>query len=73
MNKQYYLNHSKIDVLFKQTKEDFVVTEIPLYEFSGEGEHLIIKFRKKSWPRGMRNKFFQNNWDVKPEILVMQV
>ncbi|WP_419770201.1 MAG: tRNA pseudouridine(13) synthase TruD [Candidatus Marinarcus sp.] len=47
MNKQYYLNHSKIDVLFKQTKEDFVVTEIPLYEFSGEGEHLIIKFRKK--------------------------
>ena len=47
MNKQFYLNHSKIDVIFKQTKDDFVVTEIPLYEFSGEGEHLIIKFRKK--------------------------
>lgn len=44
---QRYLNHSKIDVLFKQTKEDFVVTEIPLYEFSGEGEHLILKLRKK--------------------------
>lgn len=44
---QRYLNHSKIDVLFKQNREDFVVTEIPLYEFSGEGEHLIIKFRKK--------------------------
>lgn len=44
---QRYLNHSKIDVLFKQNKDDFVVTEIPLYEFSGEGEHLIIKFRKK--------------------------
>ncbi|XPV67607.1 MAG: tRNA pseudouridine(13) synthase TruD [Halarcobacter sp.] len=46
-NLQKYLTHSKIDVLFKQTKDDFVVTEIPLYEFSGEGEHIIIKFRKK--------------------------
>lgn len=44
---QRYLNHSKIDVLFKQNKDDFVVTEIPLYEFSNEGEHVIIKFRKK--------------------------
>ncbi len=44
---QRYLNHSKIDVLFKRNRDDFVVTEIPLYEFSGEGEHLIIKFRKK--------------------------
>jgi len=44
---QRYLNHSKIDVVFKQSKEDFVVTEVPLYEFSGEGEHLILKIRKK--------------------------
>ena len=47
MNKQFFLNHSKIDVLFKQNRDDFVVTEIPLYEFSGEGEHLILKIRKK--------------------------
>ncbi len=47
IKKQFYLNHSKIDVMFKQSKDDFVVTEIPLYEFSGEGEHLVIKFRKK--------------------------
>lgn len=47
MNKQFFLNHSKIDVVFKQNKDDFVVTEIPLYEFSGEGEHLILKLRKK--------------------------
>ena len=46
-NLQRYLTHSKIDVLFKQTKDDFVVTEEPLYEFSGEGEHLILKIRKK--------------------------
>ena len=47
MTKQYYLNHSQIDVYFKQSKEDFVVTEIPLYEFTGEGEHVILKIRKK--------------------------
>ena len=46
-NLQYYLNHSKIDVVFKQNKDDFVVTEIPLYEFTGEGEHIIVKLRKK--------------------------
>ena len=45
-NNQHYLSHSSIDVYFKQSKEDFVVTEIPLYEFTGDGEHLIIKFRK---------------------------
>ena len=44
---QRYLNHSRIDVVFKQNKDDFVVTEIPLYEFSGEGEHLVLKIRKK--------------------------
>ncbi len=44
---QRYLNHSKIDVIFKQNKDDFVVTEVPLYDFSGEGEHLILKIRKK--------------------------
>jgi len=44
---QRYLSHSKIDVLFKQNRDDFVVTEIPLYEFSGEGEHIVVKFRKK--------------------------
>ncbi|MEA1913867.1 MAG: tRNA pseudouridine(13) synthase TruD [Campylobacterota bacterium] len=44
---QYFLNHSSMDVYFKQSKDDFVVTEVPLYEFSGEGEHLIVKLRKK--------------------------
>jgi len=47
MKKQYYLNHSQIDVYFKQSKDDFVVTELPLYEFTGEGEHIILKIRKK--------------------------
>ncbi|QKF73675.1 tRNA pseudouridine 13 synthase [Aliarcobacter faecis] len=47
MKLQRYLNHSSIDVVFKQSKDDFVVNEVPLYEFSGEGEHLILKLRKK--------------------------
>lgn len=44
---QRYLNHSKIDVYFKQSKDDFVVTEVPLYDFNANGEHLILKIRKK--------------------------
>ncbi len=43
----YPLSHSPVHFHFKQTPSDFVVTEIPLYEFSGDGEHLILKIRKK--------------------------
>ena len=45
--KQFFLNHSPIDVYFRQSKDDFVVTEIPLYEFSGQGEHMVLTMRKK--------------------------
>lgn len=45
--RQFFLNHSKIDVHFKQSKDDFVVTEVPLYECSGEGEHIVLTLRKK--------------------------
>jgi len=48
MDRFYSLNHSSIDFHFKQTPRDFVVEEIPLYEFSGEGEHLVLFVRKKS-------------------------
>ena len=48
MDRFYSLNHSSIDFVFKQTPRDFVVEEIPLYEFSGEGEHLVLFVRKKS-------------------------
>ncbi len=47
MNRLFYLNHASIDVHFSKNSKDFVVTEVPLYEFSGEGEHLILKVRKK--------------------------
>ncbi|WP_373070828.1 tRNA pseudouridine(13) synthase TruD [Sulfurimonas sp.] len=48
MDRFYSLNHASIDFHFKQSPRDFVVDEIPLYEFSGEGEHLILHVRKKN-------------------------
>lgn len=37
----------KNNFLFRKNSQNFVVNEIPLYEFSGEGEHLVVKVRKK--------------------------
>lgn len=34
--------------MFIKRPENFVVVEIPLYKFSGNGEHLILKVRKKN-------------------------
>jgi tRNA pseudouridine13 synthase len=44
----YFLSHSPIDFYFRQHPNDFVVTEIPLYEYSGVGEHIILRVRKKN-------------------------
>jgi len=35
------------DFLFKPSSRDFSVEEVSLYEFIGEGEHLVVKLRKK--------------------------
>jgi tRNA pseudouridine13 synthase len=35
------------DFVFNSSPRDFTVEEIPLYDFSGEGEHLVVKIRKK--------------------------
>jgi len=37
----------KNNFIFNPTSRDFIVDEIPLYEFTGEGEHLILHVRKK--------------------------
>ncbi len=37
----------KNDFVFNPTSRDFIVDEIPLYNFSGEGEHLVVHIRKK--------------------------
>ncbi|NOX16289.1 MAG: tRNA pseudouridine(13) synthase TruD [Epsilonproteobacteria bacterium] len=47
MKRLFYLKHSPINVLFTKNSSDFIVNELPLYEFSGEGEHLILHVRKK--------------------------
>lgn len=47
MDRFYSLTHAPIDFHFKQSIRDFVVDEIPLYPFTGQGEHLILHVRKK--------------------------
>lgn len=47
MDRFYSLSHASIPFHFKQGVRDFVVEEIPLYPFSGEGEHLVLQIRKK--------------------------
>ncbi len=37
----------KNDFVFNPTSRDFIVDEIPLYNFSGDGEHLVVHIRKK--------------------------
>ena len=41
------LTHSQINAYFSKNSEDFVVREVPLYDFSGSGEHLILNITKK--------------------------
>ncbi|QKG29456.1 tRNA pseudouridine(13) synthase TruD [Campylobacter sp. RM16187] len=43
----YALAHTPINAYFSKNSDDFVVREIPLYEFSGDGEHLIVEISKK--------------------------
>jgi len=47
LSRSYFLTHAPIDFHFSQNARDFVVEEVPLYDFSGEGEHMVIKVRKK--------------------------
>lgn len=47
-NRTFFLTHSSVECLFSHTVNDFFVEEVPLYDFTREGEHLIIKVRKKS-------------------------
>ena len=47
MKRQFFLTHSPINAVFTKNSSDFVVNEIPLDPFSGEGEHLVLHIRKK--------------------------
>ena len=48
MDRLYAYSHAPIPFYFKQSPRDFVVDEIPMYDFSGEGEHLVYHVRKKN-------------------------
>jgi tRNA pseudouridine13 synthase len=48
MDRFYALSHAPIPFHFRQSARDFVVDEIPLYPFTGQGEHLILHVRKKN-------------------------
>lgn len=47
-NLVFAYTHSEINAHFNKDSRDFIVREVPLYEFSGSGEHLIIHLQKKS-------------------------
>ena len=45
--KLIYPVNVKNEFVFNSSARDFTVEEIPLYEFTGEGEHLVLQVRKK--------------------------
>ena len=44
----YGKSYPPLKFVFSHSPRDFVVEELPLYDFSGEGEHVILKLRKKN-------------------------
>ncbi len=65
MDYSYAFTHSKIDFHFRQSQRDFVVEEIPLYPFSREGVHLVLKVRKKALTTFELIKFFSSYFKIK--------
>jgi tRNA pseudouridine13 synthase len=65
MNRHYYLQHSPIEFHFRQSARDFVVDEIPLYPFSGEGEHLVLHVRKKNLTTWQMLEIFAKHLNIK--------
>lgn len=57
--------HSPINAHFSKNSSDFVVRENPLYEFSGEGEHLIIQIQKKDLSTNEALRIFSEQSGVK--------
>jgi len=49
---------------FNASPRDFSVEEVPLYEFSGEGEHIVLKVRKKSLTTWQMIDIFSNSLGI---------
>lgn len=60
-----YLNHAPINFYFAKSPKTFCVEEIPLYRFSGSGEHLILKIRKKNISTNEMLNIFSKNLHIK--------
>ena len=60
-----YLNHAPIAFHFAKNPRNFIVEEIPLYEFCESGEHLILKVRKKGLSTGEMLNIFSKNLGIK--------
>jgi len=50
----------------KSRPEDFVVDEVPAYEFSGKGDHLLVQIRKRGWPMEQLLKHLETTLKVRP-------
>lgn len=60
-----YLSHAPINFHFVKNPRNFIVEEIPLYAFSGCGEHLILKIRKKNLSTNEMLNIFSKNLHIK--------
>ena len=62
----------KNNFIFNPTSRDFIVDEIPLYEFTGDGEHLILHVRKKDMTTWEMISAIAKYCKIKQRDLVMQ-
>jgi len=65
--KRLYPLNIKNEFLFNQSSRDFTVQEVPLYEFSGEGEHLIVHIRKKDLTTWEMLEILAKYLDINPK------
>ncbi|MBX7490062.1 tRNA pseudouridine(13) synthase TruD [Helicobacter turcicus] len=65
MNLSFAYTHSPIEFYFRQSPRDFVVEEVPLYPFSREGIHLVLKIRKRNLTTFELLKILSNHLGIK--------
>lgn len=66
MQKIYSSSQGAInDICWSKNSSDFVVSEIPLYEFSGNGEHLVLCVRKKELTTWKMLEILSQHSDIK--------
>ena len=64
---RFIYNHTPIEFYFAHSPRDFVVQEIPLYKFSGSGEHQILQIRKKHLTTFDLIKLLSKHFNIHPK------